>query len=134
MLQRLPKGNWKIQTKMVEHAIGTAAATLDTLVTLNRDYEKVVGVMINEITDGDEAYYRVGLESDSGSIYSELVHKNALECQKGQPQDQKWAPIAFDIEEGYDLKIRTNFPSQIATDALKFEVAFLLYREENPNQ
>ncbi|GAA4839675.1 hypothetical protein [Algivirga pacifica] len=117
-----------LQVQKVSYAAGTPASTLYKELTLNSAYERCIGVCIYPILKGGIDVFRLGL-ADNNQDYINNIHYKALESvpEAGLEIGQRFHKVSFPAG-GHRIKIRTEIPTQLATD-LTYDFVFLLERE-----
>jgi len=129
------EGDSRVQTIEVSEASGTAASTVEDSAQLDESYKKCIGVALLEITDGNLVDdYDVAIETASGKTLLQQTNKQILETGKTVGQKDKIFPLQFDLRGGEKIVVKTTFTTALASDALNFHVAFLLWRPANPDQ
>lgn len=123
----------KLQKKEISYAAATAAGTKTDTFDLDEDFDRVTGIYIHEISDGDLGdEYEVGLSDSRGSII-DVTNKTVFQASNAVAPDGKFFSLNFKIDRGMGLKILTKFDSVLASDALNFIVVLRLERDAKPS-
>ena len=119
----------KIQTKETSIPTTTTAQTSSVDFEPDQSYDRIVGIGVVEITDGDQSTYKIGFEDEDGNVYLDLVEKSMLLTGVSVPPKEKYFPLNIPITKGRKYKIKHSFGSTIATDALNFITHVVLAKD-----
>lgn len=114
----------KIQTVTISK---DASGNSTDPVSLDTSYDRCVGIIPVEIDDSGVTDYNIGLSS-GGQTVLDPVNAKAIQVDRSVGQGDRVLPLAFSTKSTVDVITQVN---SAPTDTLKFQLLFILERDEN---
>lgn len=118
---------YKYLVKEIVIATGAAAGTSRSGQKITAGYERVIGIAINEVTNGGNATYKVGF-SDDNKTYVDPIPVDLLKTSSAVKMEDRFLPV--DIQ-GNNNEVYTDIVlPAIPASEFKLQVVFKVIKGE----